>query len=263
MAGPTITGIAAQAGTLQSVVSPKRTDDTKKESDSRRLPAGGDDDDDSKQTGKAGKPGGTGKATGAQAGQEGKRVRRKKVSLDQLTSKQTEKTSKKEQTSDVRGQSEAQGTDKAQAQSDAADTKALGYAKAASKLNEQSKMVQASVKHEQAQRENPQPELSAAGRKRGMLGNLVNWTGINHAQHTGDKAGEAYNRRGAREAHMALKGLFNGNTSGSSSTTGTSTSDRLAAKGVKYDQHKLENVQRFHAEEQPPESGYEAFEATG
>jgi hypothetical protein len=43
-----------------------------------------------------------------------------------------------------------------------------------------------------------------------MLRQLISFTAVGLHQHTGDKAGEAHNRRGVREVLLALKGLHAG-----------------------------------------------------
>ncbi len=77
-----------------------------------------------------------------------------------------------------------------------------------------SRLTQASVQYEQAQQQaaaNSDQGLSKTGQQKWMLNNLITMTNICVEQHTGGKAGEAYeSRRDNRLIYTALQGLRNG-----------------------------------------------------
>lgn len=58
-----------------------------------------------------------------------------------------------------------------------------------------------------SRREDTSNPLTVVGQRKWMLNNLIKMSENQLKQHTGDKAGEAYNQRGAAEVTRALKGL--------------------------------------------------------
>ncbi len=84
-----------------------------------------------------------------------------------------------------------------------------GYKTAQAVLNQQSLLQQASIKFEQ-NRPADQGMISPFGQQQAMLDSLINMTEMLYHQHTGDKAGEIYNRPATRQILTALKGLKDG-----------------------------------------------------
>jgi len=76
-------------------------------------------------------------------------------------------------------------------------------------LNQQALLAQASIQFEQ-QRGPAQPAMGPFGQQQAMLDSLINMTEMLYHQHTGDKAGEIYNRPATRQILTALKGLKDG-----------------------------------------------------
>jgi len=84
-----------------------------------------------------------------------------------------------------------------------------GFKTAQAVLNQQSLLQQASIKFEQ-NRPADQGAMSPFGQQQAMLDSLINMTEMLYHQHTGDKAGEIYNRPATRQILTALKGLKDG-----------------------------------------------------
>ncbi|MBS2034998.1 hypothetical protein JST97_08415 [bacterium] len=84
-----------------------------------------------------------------------------------------------------------------------------GYKTAQALLNQQSLLQQASIKFEQNRPES-QGMSTPFGQQQAMLDSLINMTEMLYHQHTGDKAGEIYNRPATRQILTALKGLKDG-----------------------------------------------------
>ena len=84
-----------------------------------------------------------------------------------------------------------------------------GYKTAQAVLNQQSLLQQASIKFEQ-NRPAATGMMSPFGQQQAMLDSLINMTEMLYHQHTGDKAGEIYNRPATRQILTALKGLKDG-----------------------------------------------------
>lgn len=88
-----------------------------------------------------------------------------------------------------------------------------GFKAAQAVLNQQSLLQQASIKFEQ-NRPADQGAMSPFGQQQAMLDSLINMTEMLYHQHTGDKAGEIYNRPATRQILTALKGLKDGALNG-------------------------------------------------
>jgi hypothetical protein len=84
-----------------------------------------------------------------------------------------------------------------------------GLQQAQSLLNQQALLNQASIRFEQ-QRGPAEPAMTPFGQQQAMLDSLINMTEMLYHQHTGDKAGEIYNRPATRQILTALKGLKDG-----------------------------------------------------
>jgi hypothetical protein len=83
----------------------------------------------------------------------------------------------------------------------------LGSHAEARKLLEASRLTEASAHYERSRQE-ASSELGRSGQQRALLNNLTSMLSISVEQHTGGKAGEAFeSRRDTRLIHMALKGL--------------------------------------------------------
>lgn len=126
-------------------------------------------------------------------------------------------TRRREEAREVKGQEHTKSTEasKRSEKSEKADrvgprrsadwTPDKGLATAQKVLNEQSLLKQASIQFEQQYRQDGQ--LSPFGQQQAMLDSLINMTEILYQQHTGDKAGEVYNRPATRQILTALRGL--------------------------------------------------------
>lgn len=88
-------------------------------------------------------------------------------------------------------------------------TPAQGLRNAQNVLQQQSLINQAALQFEQNRGELPQT-LTPFGQQQAMLDSLINMTEMLYHQHTGDKAGEIYNRPATRQILTALKGLKDG-----------------------------------------------------
>lgn len=218
MSGPTASSIAQHAGITQTIATPKSTGvKTTRETEQNRVPAGGDDDDhkDGQQPGKAGgsgAAGGSGKTTAGRTQQQQQNgpVRRKRVKLKDVSQKEVRKQSEAKESALARETSRAGETKAGQGPAQARE---LGYRRAAGILSQLSRLVESSVKYETAQRlrDHEGNVLSPKAQQKWMLTNLINYTNICLQQHTGGKAGEAYeSRRDWRLIYMALRGLFDG-----------------------------------------------------
>lgn len=86
-------------------------------------------------------------------------------------------------------------------------TPTKGLRTAQSLLNQQGLMAQASVQFEQNRAPVNREGMTAFGQQQAMLDSLISMTECLYQQHTGDKAGEIYNRPACRQILTALKGL--------------------------------------------------------
>lgn len=238
MSGPLLSTELARAG-----VSPAQTkvdDRKKKEADASRVSFGDEDDGHSKSASEA-----AAKTAKKQAAKEakgengGEKVKRKRVKLKDLAkreytkeagqreSQKAEKTAKtaaqakvKVKTTETSQAQESSFTEKAQ---EAGQARAnLGLKKAAGLLMQQSRLTESSVKYETAKQTQDHGDqcLSKTGQQKWMLNNLISMTNICVEQHTGGKAGEAYeSRRDNRLIYMALRGLRDGNNVEGKSTS--------------------------------------------
>ena len=116
------------------------------------------------------------------------------------------KTGESESTEATRSSKKAEKKAKSLLRRDANWTPERGLAQAQSSLNQQGLLNQASIQFEQANRQNQQP-YTPFGQQQQMLDALINMTEMLYHQHTGDKAGEIYNRPATRQILSALKGL--------------------------------------------------------
>ena len=249
MSGPLLSTELARAG-----ISPAQTkvdDRKKKDSDSTRVAFGDDDDGQSKNTSEAAvKTAKKQAAKEAKAEGGGEKVKRKRVKLKDLAQREhTQETGAKEsqqaeKSSKAVVQTKVKTKETAETQETAAPTlteraqeagqarASLGLKKAAGLLMQQSRLTESSVKYEtakQTQFDLGETGLSKTGQQKWMLNNLIDMTNICVEQHTGGKAGEAYeSRRDNRLIYMALRGLRDGNeckNPASSTRTGMSTGE--------------------------------------
>lgn len=103
----------------------------------------------------------------------------------------------------------AEQLEQAKRKAEAAQKAEKGYQRAQALMNQQALMQRASVNFEQNRRD-PQNPTSPFGKQQAMLDSLIDMTDILYQQHTGDKAGEIYNRPAARQILSALRGLKDG-----------------------------------------------------
>lgn len=212
MSGPTMSSMAQAAGLTQTVATPKTTSKVTRESEQARMPFGGDEEDH-KEGAQAGKPGGqagqAGKAGQSQQSQQKGPVRRKRVKLKDIKGKQTEQQSG---TKGTEKYSELSRQKEARPKGEATNARELGYKRAASLLSQNSKITESSVRYEQARKlfeADPSNALSPKAQQKWMLNNLIRMISLCVHQHTGGRAGEAYeSRRDCRNIWNALRGLF-------------------------------------------------------
>jgi hypothetical protein len=266
MSGPTASSIAQHAGITQTIATPKSTGvKTTRESEQSRVPAGGDDDDH-KEGQASGKSGGTGSAGGsgktttgrAQQQQQNGPVRRKRVKLKDVSQKEVRKQSEAKESALARETSRP-----GEAKMGPAQARELGYKRAASILAQLSRLTESSIKYETAQRlrDHEGNVLSPKAQQKWMLTNLINYTNICLQQHTGGKAGEAYeSRRDWRLIYMALRGLFDGQMK-QEKGTGDSTRKGMSKGEYQMLQKKALGILRLILEpEERPDDQEEYYE---
>jgi hypothetical protein len=117
------------------------------------------------------------------------------------------KTGETESSEAARSTKKSEKKSKVLLRRDASWTPERGLAQAQSTLNQQGLLNQASIQFEQANRDNLHQPYSPFGQQQQMLDALINMTEMLYHQHTGDKAGEIYNRPATRQILSALKGL--------------------------------------------------------
>jgi hypothetical protein len=229
MSGPLLSTELARSG-----ISPAQTkvaDDRKKKEDANSRVSFGDDDDSKSTSEAAAKTAKKQAAKEARSEGGGEKVKRKRVKLKDLAqreytketgsreSQKTEKASKtsaqtkvKVKTTETAETQETSLTERAQEAGQARAS--LGLTQAAGLLMQQSRLTESSVKYETARQvqDHDDQGLSKTGQQKWMLNNLISMTNICVEQHTGGKAGEAYeSRRDNRLIYMALRGLRDGN----------------------------------------------------
>lgn len=261
MSLPRATDIAAGAGITQSIVQAKTPKIDKKAEEARLRTLQGEDEEGDR--GPQAGQGGAGKSGGAAAAKFGQderqKVKRKRVKLSELTSKKSEAAKPKAETA---AQAEAKETKAAKA-----TPEEIGRKVAQQKLNEQGKLAETRYLYQQRlQQSNQDPNnaLSPQARQKRMLNSLISYQQNNYMQHTGDKAGEIYNRPATRQILQALQGLKNGSSSTdtkSNSTSGTSVASNTSPAAFKAKSEKANKMLEMfmRADTQPP-PGYEATE---
>lgn len=261
MSLPRATDIAAGAGITQTIVQSKSPRVDKKAEEARQRTLKGEDEEGDKgpQAGRGG-PGGAGGASAAQFGQEERqKVKRKRVKLSELTGKKSEGTKAK---AEVATQAETKEAKQAKA-----TPEEIGRKVAQQKLNEQGKLAETRYLYQQRlsqSNQDPNNALSPQARQKRMLNSLISYQQNNYMQHTGDKAGEIYNRPATRQILQALQGLKNGSSQStsdsksSSSTTLASNTSPAAFKAKSEQANKMLEV-FMRADMQPP-PGYEPTE---
>ena len=132
-----------------------------------------------------------------------------------------------------------------------------GLQTAQSLLNQQALLNQASIRFEQ-QRGPAEPAMTPFGQQQAMLDSLINMTEMLYHQHTGDKAGEIYNRPATRQILTALKGLKDGAMSGDEPVAEV-RAPRLKKREYMAKMARIERVQRS-LEPQALPADYEALD---
>lgn len=110
-------------------------------------------------------------------------------------------------TSDAKGTRKTGKKSRLQKRRGADWTPERGLKTAQNLLNQQGLMAQASVQFEQNRAPQAHKELTPFGQQQAMLDSLISMTECLYQQHTGDKAGEIYNRPACRQILTALRGL--------------------------------------------------------
>lgn len=262
MSLPRASDIAANTGIAQSYIQPKapKTDKKAEEAKAKTLKGEDEEGEGGAQGGAkgAGKSGGAGAAQAFDQGDKQK-VKRKRVKLSELTSKKTGETKAKAETAP---QQEAKD-----ARVNKTTPEEIGRKVALAKLNEQSKLAETRFRYEQKMQQSnadPNNALSPQARQKRMLASLINYQHNNYMQHTGDKAGEIYNRPATRQILQALQGLKAGSGQAtasndkSSSTTLASNTSPAAFKAKT--EHASKMLEVFMREDTPPPPGYEPTE---
>lgn len=261
MSLPRASDIAANTGIAQSYIQPKapKTDKKAEEARAKTLKEDDEEGDKGAQAG-AGGAGKSGGAAAAKFGQDEKqKVKRKRVKLSELTAKKTEGTKGKAET--------APQSDAKEAKSSKGTPEEIGRKVAQQKLNEQGKLAETRFLYQQRMNQtntDPNNALSPQARQKRMLNSLISYQQNNYMQHTGDKAGEIYNRPATRQILQALQGLKAGapastsSTDKSSSSTTASNLSPAAFKAKTEQANKMLEV--FMREDTAPPPGYEPME---
>ena len=244
MAGPTLTSLLQKANIApgQSV---GKTEAKKVETSTKVVLDG--DVEEAKSTSEAAaktakkqsaKEARKGQTENSSGGVQRRRVKLKKVAQEEVSkefggkeSQKTDKTNKtreamlKGQTKETTETHQPNLLERAHEGEQAKAQTALGVKKALGRLNEQSRFNQSSVKYEtarNAQNEGVHAGLTPKAQQKWMLNNLCSMLNICVEQHTGGKAGEAFeSRRDTRLIYMALRGLRDGNQKPAEGSTST------------------------------------------
>lgn len=261
MSLPRASDIAANTGIAQSYIQPKapKTDKKAEEAKAKTLKGEDEEGEGGPQAGAkgAGKNGGAAAAAFDQGDKQ--KVKRKRVKLSELTGKKAEGTKGKAETAP---QAEAK-----EAKLNKTTPEEIGRKVAQQKLNEQGKLAETRYLYQQKMQQSnadPNNALSPQARQKRMLNSLISYQQNNYMQHTGDKAGEIYNRPATRQILQALQGLKAGSSGQvtaqdkSSSTTVASNTSPAAFRAKTEQASKMLEV--FMREDTPPPPGYEPTE---
>ena len=261
MSLPRASDIAANTGIAQSYIQPKapKTDKKAEEAKAKTLKGEDEEGDQGPQAGGkgAGKSGGAAAASFDQGDKQ--KVKRKRVKLSELTGKKTEGAKAK---AEAAPQQEAK-----EAKLNKTTPEEIGRKVAQQKLNEQGKLAETRFLYQQRlQQPNADPNnaLSPQARQKRMLNSLISYQQNNYMQHTGDKAGEIYNRPATRQILQALQGLKAGSSgqTGSTEKTGsTTTASNLSPAAYKAKTEQASKMlEVFMREDIAPPPGYEPTE---
>lgn len=257
---PRASDIASSAGITQTFVQPKAPKVDKKADEARRVTFGNEEEEGDKGP-SAGGPSGGGKAGGAGAAQFGQedrqKVKRKRVKLSELQGKKTGETKAKAETAQ---------TASAEPRSQRTSPEEVGRKVAAQRLFEQGRLAETRHLYQRSMsqaQQDPNNALSPQASQRRMLNSLIEYQKNNYMQHTGDKAGEIYNRPATRQILQALQGLKGGQANGESkSTTSTSSTASNISPGVFKSKSESANkmLEVFMMADRQPPQGYEPYE---
>jgi hypothetical protein len=198
--------VATRSGAVQNPALAKPSRQTRESDNNRDAAPRGEEGDDA-----AAQAFGNGIAGTAPAPSEkksGRTKKRRRASEAEVSALRQGRQSKESQESGRLGLS-SEALEKARQKAEAAQKAEKGFNRAQALLNQQALMQRASVNFEQGRRD-PQHPTSAFGKQQAMLDSLIDMTDILYQQHTGDKAGEIYNRPAARQILSALRGLKDG-----------------------------------------------------
>lgn len=264
MSLPRASDIAANTGIAQSYIQPKAPKTDKKAEEAKAKTLKGEDEEG--EGGPQGGAKGAGKNGGAAAANfdqgDKQKVKRKRVKLSELTSKKAEGTKAKGETAP---QAEAK-----EARLNKTTPEEIGRKVAQQKLNEQGKLAETRFLYQQRMQQSnadPNNALSPQARQKRMLNSLISYQQNNYMQHTGDKAGEIYNRPATRQILQALQGLKAGSsgqagsTDKSGSSSGTASASNLSPAAYKAKTEQASKMlEVFMREDIAPPPGYEPTE---
>lgn len=199
--------VASRTGALQTAVAPKVK--TTKEADAARRDVyfGNDESDESGHGFSEPSAAGSSKFTAADRKQLRRETRRRRQELG--TQNNSTEVGRGQGSKEATRTSKTGKADKTELKSrrgtepSAADR---GLRTAQEVLHQNSLLQQASIQFERT-RQAPAEPSSPFGQQQAMLDSLINMTEMLYHQHTGDKAGEIYNRPATRQILTALKGL--------------------------------------------------------
>lgn len=133
-----------------------------------------------------------------------------------------------------------------------------GYRQAQDTLRQQELLQKTHIQFQQARQDDPQGVNTPFGQQQAMLDSLISMTEMLYHQHTGDKAGEIYNRPATRQILTALKGLKD---AAQPKTEETETAPRrMKKKEFRAQMARLEKVQSAVLEPPAPPADYEPLD---
>lgn len=134
-----------------------------------------------------------------------------------------------------------------------------GYRAAQDTLRQQELLQKANIQFAQARQSEPQGVSTPFGQQQAMLDSLISMTEMLYHQHTGDKAGEIYNRPATRQILTALKGLKDAAQPKTEETSDVAPR-RMKKKEFRAQMARLEKVQVAVLEPPAPPPDYEPLD---
>lgn len=203
--------VATRTGAMQTVA-PKNVK-SNRESDSSRQPSYVNPEDGEENHGFGAEA--TALSTPQKKTAKQRNTRRRRASGMETRGKEESREvtgrRKTSETEETQRSEKAEKAKKARPRRGADWTPSQGLRTAQNVLHQQSLLNQASIQFEQSRGDQHQA-MTPFGQQQAMLDSLINMTEMLYHQHTGDKAGEIYNRPATRQILTALKGLKDGGT---------------------------------------------------